>query len=200
MSSPLQTPSSPINQSPLSLPQQDQLPHGLEGLSAYPLHYALYIAIAAGVLMLAIAIWWFFKYKRKKTPKEEKLLPPLQVLYDELQKLSPQEPFADDQQAHYFFRLGLVFREILEEAYHFPATDLTLKELKKPLNSKVPLSRDDVHSMNQFFEQTELIKFADAKTNYHEAKNFYQSVLRWSRTIVSRELDHTQNVSQSPSP
>lgn len=87
----------------------------------------------------------------------------------------------------------MAFRQILEQAYSFPATDLTLKELKQPLKQKVSFDGYSYDAMLQFFERCDLIKFAKAPTHENEALSFHGQALSWAKAIVAKKTQQTDS-------
>jgi hypothetical protein len=181
---------SPMNQ--LSLPQQapQGLPHDIEGLAQYPFKLSFYSLILIGSLVLLAIIWYVYaKFFSKR--KSKKIVQPehsLLVLEKQLIALEPQKFTNDQEKIDYFYKLGLIFRNILEQAYDFPATDLTLKELYSPLKNKVTLEQDEIEKLISFFERCELIKFAQSHTDSIEAQKYYQQSVDWSQQIIKSVL------------
>ena len=180
------------NQIPNNLMQgmeQGQPPHPIVELAAYPFRIPLswWIGLATIVVLavLGLLIWRWHKNKNQVhyAPRSE---PPLLLMLRSLEAQVPPSPFPESMHCDYFFTLSMVFRQILEQAYDFPATDLTLKELKTPLQQKVTFEGYKHADMLQFFERCDLIKFAKAPTHEDEALNFHRQALSWAKAIVAR--------------
>ena len=165
------------------------LPHDIVGLSDYPLRISiLHIAIVA--LITLLLLWFLYRrfFKTSQGPKKKKELHPLLKLEKDLLKLKPQRFTSSKEQEEYFYQLNLIFRSILEHAYDFPATDLTLKELYQPIKNKVDFDPDEITNLLKFFERCELIKFAKAESSYLEAEKFYHQSVDWSEMIIKKAL------------
>ncbi|MFK7827534.1 MAG: hypothetical protein AB8G05_25540 [Oligoflexales bacterium] len=170
---------------------QGQLPHPIVELAEYPFRVPLTWWIALAVIILAVVlgllIWRWYKKKNEVhyAPRSE---PPLLLMLRSLEAQKPPSPFPESMHCDYFFTLSMAFRQILEQAYSFPATDLTLKELKKPLEQRVKFKGYDRSDMIKFFERCDLIKFAKAPTHENEAMSYHTQVMAWAKAIVDKSI------------
>ncbi len=173
----------------------DTLPNGNRGLAEYPFHLTLWhgLALILGLALLGWGIWYYRKQRALRAAQKPKD-PPLVVCQKQIEALTPALPFAKPEQVHYYYQLGLMFREFLEELYGFQATDLTLRELKKPLSRHISLGPQTLEEILQFFERSEMIKFSEDQASLEHAQRDHQNVCSWVRALMP---SHT---SQATSP
>lgn len=180
-----------------------QIPHEVYGLNQYPVNPLYLLLSAIGILILgSLAFFLWRKYKNRTMKSDVVQIHPLQQLKDQLDQLRIEVPFNPKRQIQFYFELGMVFRGVIEHICGFPATDMTLKELRAPLKSLLPLEADEISRVIHFFEKCDLIKFAGITSNEHEAEDFQNEINVWSRRMISEYLtkENEQRVaSLSPS-
>lgn len=165
---------------------QGEPPHSIVELASYPFQIEVWRWVALVLLLIISAIAWKKLKNRNKLHYAPRSEPPLLLLLRSLEAQSPKSPFPEGVHSDYFFTLSMAFRQILEQAYSFPATDLTLKELHKPLKDTVNFEGYSSDEMLKFFERCDLIKFAKSPTSENEAKDFHNQALNWAKKIVER--------------
>ena len=174
---------------------QGQPPHPIVELAEYPFRVpvmwlvTLVVVLLVGIIGFFIWRWYRNKNQVHYAPRSE---PPLQLMLRSLEAQKPPSPFPESMHCDYFFTLSMAFRQILEQAYNFPATDLTLKELKKPLEQRVNFESYNHKDLVKFFERCDLIKFAKAPTNENEAINYHSQALGWAKAIVAKNSQEQQ--------
>ena len=164
------------------VPTDGSIPHGLRGLSQYPVRWEdLWPILVLVVLVILVLGLLFYLWRRSRQKPKAPLVPvdPFTVLESRLREMRPPEPFEGKAQSQYFFDLNMIFRECLELGLKFPATDLTLQELKEPLRRKSSLSRETTEEIIRFLERCDAIKFAGLSTDLHEAQESHLRVLEW---------------------
>lgn len=177
---------------PSTLPttgMEQKPPHDIAELLAYEFRFSDYmweLAIAGGVLLAVVIAFLIWKYRKK--PEKVVYSPPPPdpwvVLEQGLREMLPPQPFDNREvQEEYFFQLSMKLREAIELRTEVPATDKTLRELKRPLLDRSPLPRQTTESMLGFLSRADMIKFAEAETNLEEAKTSYESVYDWMNSL-----------------
>ncbi|MEZ4741852.1 MAG: hypothetical protein R3B45_05305 [Bdellovibrionota bacterium] len=174
--------------------QLNHLPHPIRPIVHYESSLAIYwpYALAALLILLFVALIFFWWRKKRRSL----VIPPKEALIDrlnrELNELSPTIPFEGKACEDYFYRLSLLFRQIIEEVSEISATDLTLKELKVALVSPSFTERSKAHEMMSFFERADMIKFAKVETSLEEAKLSTKNVRYWTRCLLANQLASAQ--------
>lgn len=192
--------SSPLPGMSSSSPAPLNLPHELKGLVAYgwglPSETILaLLALAVAAVGLGLAFWWWYKRRKQRVKLGEH---PILGMAREIATLMPPEPFVRAAQADYFFKLSMLLRQVIEVSCGFPATDLTLKELRLPLRSFLPFPVATVDEILKFCERAELIKFASADSERGEALAWQRQVNSWAGELVSRTLQPQGASSRQP--
>ena len=109
-------------------------------------------------------------------------------LKEKIEKLEPIKPFSQKDQVHYFFQLGLLFREVVELVHQVPVTDKTLKELRKDFSERITSLKNHRDEIIEFFEKAELIKFAEKHTTLENAKEYHNKVCYWTQMLISQKM------------
>lgn len=171
----------------------DHLPHGLRGLLAYPFAWKDWWWLILACLVIASlwgVLWW--RQRRKKEVKAKPEEDPLVTLERVLRNMVPPREFRGKPAIDYVFELNMTFRQYIEARAPIRATDLTLRELRKPLREKCPLSRDTIDDVLRFLERSEAIKYAGAKTDLEEAVDFHAQVLKWVSFMRPKHLSESK--------
>ena len=167
-------------------------PEPLRGLAQYSHSYTLseicmIVLLVGSSLFVSILCYfkWIKPYLQKKSlPTEE---PKLRTIERTLNQLNPEEPFDLAEQKRFYFELSFVFRQLIEEKYSFPATHLTLKELREPLLNSLTASVEKNEVMD-FFQFSDMVKFADSNVTIDQARLSYNQVLGWAKKIMNEDL------------
>ncbi len=173
--------------------QGEQLPHGLRGLLSYPFSWEdawpWLLALLVLLLVLGLLFYLWKKNQKSRPAKVEAPEDPFRVLERQLQNLQPPDPFLGKQGVQFFFELNMLLRQFLELCSGLAATDLTLQELKEPLRTKSPLSRETTEDLIRFLERSESIKFANVPTDLAEARQSYTQVQEWVSYMRPKRLE-----------
>ena len=197
---------SPSQQPPLlgAPPDAQQgLPNPIKELVEYPFTVSSSWWLLAGVfslcLVLAATCYFVIRRYRQRLSSKESPKDTLGDLVNTLGALAPGSQFSPNQAPEYFFSLGLTFRQVLENAFDFPATDYTLQELKTHLKGGDRELTPQVDSVKiiEFFERCDLIKFAKSPSSAAEAVRSHQFVYEWAQIILE---NHRQGSSHQKSP
>lgn len=165
---------------PTPAPALDSLPHDIRGLVDYPdnLQQILLITIIVLVLIAAayMARHWQRRWQGGSLPVK---IPEYQKVLNRLDKLNPQEPFNEADREKFFYELSGLLRLGIEVQSTIPATDLTLRELERPLRASAILPEEDLENLFAFLKRCELIKFAKFPSNLAEAHHGKTLVQEW---------------------
>jgi hypothetical protein len=176
------------------------LPHDVRGLVPYETPWYIYAGwVLAGVLICLLVIWaikWFERYRERKNAIKPPIDPWVDVK-ERIQSLTPDAQFEPKAQIEFYYELSMLLRECIELRTKIRATDLTYQELKKPLESKLPLKTDGVSGVLAFLERADLIKFAEQPATLAEATAAKAQVSRWASMLTPRQ-DEIQQITSTP--
>ncbi len=160
------------------------LPHDIRGLLPYQTPWWVYgLWAMGGMLVLALAYWAYKYWKSRKKLAAEFPVDPWDDLAGRLSALKPPLPFVGKAQEDFFYLLSLLLREGVELRTGIPATDRTYKELKLPLQQKLPFGQTEVDAVLRFLERADWIKFAGVPSDVEEATACLATVERWVRDL-----------------
>lgn len=181
MSSPAVTPVPAAPVAPTAVPPEpDHLPHDIREIIPYVWNWGdwrMWALLGAALVLLGFLAYWLWKRKKSRPlpPPED----PLLVAGRFLQQLLPPEPFVGKVQAEYFYQLNLGLRRYLELSCGFSATEMTLRELRFRVQHLPHFSVERKQELMQFFERSDIIKFAKAETSLPEAQACHGQILGW---------------------
>ncbi|MBP9705995.1 MAG: hypothetical protein KBD78_00020 [Oligoflexales bacterium] len=192
----LKTAQAQIQPNTLPTPDVQGPPHDVQGLVEF--FYFDYVFWGAILFLLCLLVFAFVYWWRHKKSKNVKIIPVNFALdlrhacLDELLKTSPPKEFSDyEVQRDYYYRLSLAARLFIELTFHFPATDMTLGELKFPLKNKLPLSEEKYQKLYSLLSLSDLVKFADRKSNYPEAQTAHQELCALLKNLIPKPISLT---------
>lgn len=118
-----------------------------------------------GVVLLLVIVFIIVKiYKYKKTlVKEAVELPPRaanEIAYEKLSLLISKKLIQKGEYKKYYFELSEIIREYLGNRYKFDSIELTSDELLVKLKQTLELSRSFIPTIENFLEDTDLVKFS----------------------------------------
>jgi hypothetical protein len=127
-----------------------------------------YVAIAAGVLLLAFIVVAIIKRKRPAKKIAEVHIPPLEKANNLLKQLEGKHLLEQGEIKHYYSELTDIARNYIEEAIHIPAMESTTSELIIALRiaaskKNMTLSPEIVGNLEEVLRQADLVKFAKSK-------------------------------------
>lgn len=123
----------------------------------------LWVLLALGVLVLAGALW-FYRKKRKKRPIPESVevapdIPPHELALGKLQALRDQKLWQQGAVKHYHSELSDILRDFLERRYHIPAMEQTTDEIFAALGA-TDMPDGQKARLRQVLTLADLVKFA----------------------------------------
>jgi hypothetical protein len=127
-----------------------------------------YVAIAAGLLLLAFVIVALVKRKRPAKKIVEIQIPPLEKANNLLKQLESKHLLERGEIKHYYSELTDIARNYIEEAIHIPAMESTTSELITALRiaaskKNMKLSPEIVENLESVLRHADLVKFAKRK-------------------------------------
>jgi hypothetical protein len=147
----------------------------IKPLIAIP-NFWLWFFWIAGILALAAAGWFIWRYWRKKTATL-RMSPPVpphvrarRMLDHALLLISQPKPFST--------AVSDAIRVYLEERFQFHAPDRTTEEFLYELQSSDLLTSEQKQSLAEFLASCDLIKFARYEPTETELRTLYGSALR----------------------
>lgn len=140
-----------------------------------PTHWYDYWPWAAGVL-LVLLVWYRFFRRRKKPQRpvpappvlEPPPLSPQEIAIQKLDALEREKPWQKGHLLEYYAALSMIVREYLEHRYAIPAMESTTGEIVILLkNTDFPEARRA--ALEVLLQKSDLVKFADTapSTDYH---------------------------------
>ncbi|MEY4630347.1 MAG: hypothetical protein RIQ81_467 [Pseudomonadota bacterium] len=162
-------------------------PHGLKPRFELGIDW-FQVAIWAAVVVAVLAVAWALWRRWRARPQPLQVTPQptgpgrVSVLADRVRALQVADPFDARAREDFYFELGIAFRTAIEWRTGIGATSLTLRELREPLQKKLPLPRDEVSAAMTLLERSEGIKFAGAPATPTEATAARDATLR----LISR--------------
>ncbi|MDA9951640.1 DUF4381 domain-containing protein [Oligoflexaceae bacterium] len=166
---------------------QESLPHDIYGLVASPTPWFYYLLGFLMALIVAGAIRWLWKRRRKpETSKEIAAIDPLQKCRAETRALQVVQPFSKKQQIDFYHRLSHLLREYIEHSFKLPATDLTTKELRAQLPQYSRIKH--AGAILTWLESSDSVKFSDRESGVEEAEKSRDQVLKWMEDMLQPEV------------
>lgn len=168
------------------------LPHDIYTIIPYsrPLWLNILLGAVVGIILLGLlygVVRWYRSRSHKTPIKVTKT--PWELLLEELKEWESRADFKTAVEGReFFYGLSLALRKGIELAFGIPATDLTLKEIKSRLRSGQGLDGGMMKELFDFLDRADMIKFADAPTDIHEARQSFQLVKQWLGEIQPRPV------------
>lgn len=132
-------------------------------LSIHEQNYLLIWVIGStlGSTLLTLLFVWILR--RYQPQKQEIITPPRpahEIAYERLSKLMANQLVEKGLMKQYHFELSEIIREYLGNRFLFDSVELTTTELKDHLNSKMIFDRTKQPLVDNFLDDTDLVKFA----------------------------------------
>jgi hypothetical protein len=157
----------------------------IKPLIAIP-NFWLWLFCIAGILALAVAAWFFWRYWRKKAATL-RLPPPVpphvharRMLEYALSLISEPKPFST--------AVSGAIRVYLEQRFQFHAPDRTTEEFLYELQESNLLTVEQKQSLAEFLASCDLIKFAKYEPTETELRALHTSALRLVNETEPRVL------------
>ena len=157
----------------------------MKPLIAIP-NFWLWFFCIVGILALAVAAWFFWRYWRKKSAIL-RMAPPVpphvyarRMLEHALSLISEPKPFST--------AVSGAIRIYLEQRFQFHAPDRTTEEFLYELQESKLLTLEQKQSLGEFLAGCDLIKFAKYEPTEMELRALHASALRLVNETEPREL------------
>ncbi len=164
-------------------------PHGIYTL--LPPHFPLTTVaiILAIIAVLAAAMVFYWRYRRPTVVTQAAAAPRDRVrdARAKIIRLKPPQPFPVGKvQENYFFELSLAWRELIEYRLQLPVIGATQREVIPQLQ-KLPLARTTLENIEEFMHRADAIKFAAQPSDFEQAQQDHQQVIKWMQQLTARE-------------
>jgi hypothetical protein len=170
-----------------SIPQE--IPHDIVSLVEYGMFLENWVIVLLSSLVFIVVFYLLFRKFYKKKAKPEVIIDPFVEAIEKLKLVFPHKPYNRKAQEHFYYELSYFLRLALEITKKFRATDLTLKELRQPLQLYLSNEKDFAHKILNFLERAELIKFAEKESSEEESLLAKSQVISWSLALKTKETE-----------
>jgi hypothetical protein len=197
----------PLELNVLPTPATDELTdlHDIKDIQREPANWRDFLLplgiIAAGALLLALAVWWFLLRKKKSGLLAERALrlPPHELALRQLAELEGRQFWQQGQIKPYYSELTRIVREYLEYRYQIPALESASDDILRLLaGTDMP---ELLHGpLADLLRWADLAKFAKTAPPEH----FHAQALREARRLVEQtrpvELPEAATQNSKPEP
>jgi hypothetical protein len=177
--------SGPLQQQNSSQP----IPHDILGLTGYGYFLENWVFILFVSLLALVIGYYLFKIFYKKRSKDPVVVCPYKEAIKALKEVAPVKPYDRKAQEHFYYELSHFLRLVIEISKGFRATDLTFKELRKPLLKKFENNQELSLKLLGFLEKSELIKFAEKESSEEKSLEDKSKVIEWALSLEKKETE-----------
>jgi hypothetical protein len=143
--------------------------------------YIILIILFLVGLFLLFKKYLFLKKEKITEIKEEKKLPEDIDALNKIEQLLYKNYLKDGKIKEFYFELSEIFREYLSRRYNIITLERTSSEILFDLN-KIIYDRDIFKNITEFFNDTDLVKFA----KYIPSKNEIENIIKLTKEIIER--------------
>jgi len=143
--------------------------------------YIILIILFLVGLFLLFKKYLFLKKEKITEIKEEKKLPEDIEALNKIEQLLYKNYLKDGKIKEFYFELSEIFREYLSRRYNIITLERTSSEILFDLN-KIIYDRDIFKNITEFFNDTDLVKFA----KYIPSKNEIEDIIKLTKEIIER--------------
>ena len=136
-----------------------------------------WIAVAAGLLIFAVGLYWRLRHRRRAEPAGP-VLTPAELAYLELQQLLENHEAQQDVKLFYV-ELTAIVRRYIERTTGIRAPEQTTQEFLHEVSRRRDFPADEARRLKSFLEAADLVKFAahqprkeDVEESFRRAKVF----------------------------
>lgn len=138
--------------------------------------FKYYVWWALGILILIIALLYFFVLKSKKEGIEEVFvpkIPPYEEAIEKLQELDEKLLWQNNKTKKYYSELTEIVRGYIERELKVPALEVTTDELIDLLNDfrdvkSIDTDKETIYKLKKLLQESDLVKFAKSKPMAHQ--------------------------------
>lgn len=163
----------------------------------------LIIKILIGLLILALIIYFLYRYFKKKPKKDEQdkpKLPPHIIALEKLQKIQQEELWKEGKIKEYYSAVADTIREYIEGRYKVPALEQTSQETLLSLKFHA-IDNTSREKLKYILELSDLVKFAKFLPIESDHYNILQSAIDFVNETkletISQNITNTDNVNPS---
>jgi len=153
--------------------------------------YALLAAVLGG------ALFFLIRYLINRSKAQKAILPPprppWEIAFERLQELKTQNFPNDDQHKEYCTVLSDIVRRYLENRFHLRAPEMTTPEFLDHLNQTQALRANLKELLRDFFNFSDMVKFAKYGPKEEEIEQGYDSA--WKLVSETQETETVLNQS-----
>lgn len=129
-------------------------------------YYPLILEILLAILLIAAAIYFYKRYKNRKSlipfRKEEPKLPPHEQAIKELDEIRQQKLWQQGRVKEYYTQITDILRRYMEERFFFQAMEMTSGEILDHIR-QVSETDSVYENLKQILQLADLVKFAKWK-------------------------------------
>jgi hypothetical protein len=151
--------------------------------------YLIWAAVFIALILIGLAVWWWYKRRYKPTDPAEYTEPPDIRARRELRTLESQQFFEKGLVKKYYFDFSEILRHYLESIRNFPAAEFTTEEITRHISV-----RQD-RKLIPLLQQADLVKFADAVPTRARKEEDVKAALAYIRETspqVESVMDHSK--------
>ncbi|WP_064965987.1 hypothetical protein [Tenacibaculum ovolyticum] len=138
--------------------------------------FKYYVWWALGILILIIALLYFFVLKNKKEETEDVFvpkIPPYEEAIEKLQELDEKLLWQNNKTKKYYSELTEIVRGYIERELKVPALEITTDELIDLLNDfrdvkSIDTDKETIYKLKKLLQESDLVKFAKSKPMAHQ--------------------------------
>lgn len=138
--------------------------------------FKYYVWWALGILILIIALLYFFVLKNKKEETEDVFvpkIPPYEEAIEKLQELDEKLLWQNNKTKKYYSELTEIVRGYIERELRVPALEVTTDELIDLLNDfrdvkSIDTDKETIYKLKKLLQESDLVKFAKSKPMAHQ--------------------------------
>ena len=163
----------------------------------------LIIKLLIGLLILALIIYFLYRYFKKKPKKDEQdkpKLPPHIIALEKLQKIQQEELWKEGKIKEYYSAVADTIREYIEGRYEVPALEQTSQETLLSLKFHA-IDNTSREKLKYILELSDLVKFAKFLPIESDHYNILQSAIDFVNETkletISQNITNTDNVNPS---
>jgi hypothetical protein len=147
--------------------------------------YWLYIAIGAGVVLLALGLWLYFRKRPAKAPPAPSV--PLEAVYDrtirQLKELEIEKVWQQGNVKEYYTRLTDILRTYFEEQFSIAALEQTTAELLQNIKPVTILNqqRDKLRALLSLADLAKFAKLQPTPQEHEDSMRQAVEIVEWTK-------------------
>lgn len=152
----------------------------IEGIFRFPWDKVFLISgLVLGIFLLSYLLYRFIGWLKKRRAQKRLSLKPHERAFQALKQLEGQKLIEAGKFKTYYFALDEIFRNYLTGRYRMNALEKTPAEILSDMRQKLVLSEPFMQDAKDFFQDAELVKFAELIPTPGEARRNSQKITSW---------------------